>query len=162
MRVPGLSVPLDMRFFRNYASIMGVGVRNFVFEETGNISVITQTRIDRLLRCEERIPYHVGRPVRIATVFLEMCHRKPVSALSCGFWLMHFNPGGYVNEKKEFEGLRMAMSILHGTGVERNGTVLDINRKLYERRYRIEHTWTPTSEEWVRFGLLVGRLLGEG
>lgn len=143
----------------NYASHMGVGVRNFIFEETGNISVIPQSRIDRLLRLEEKLSLCAGRRVKIATVFLEMRNRKPVSALSCGFWLMHFTPRGYINEKKEFEGLKLALNILSGTAVARNGRVIDISRKLYERRYKVEHTWTPTSEEWARLGQVVQKLL---
>jgi hypothetical protein len=137
---------------------MGVGVRNFVFEETGRVKRIPQTRIDRLLRSEESIPRHAGERLRIATVFLEMRDRRPVSAFNYGFWLLHFDPLGYIDEKKEFEGLRLAMNILTGGGVERDGKVLDISARLYERRYRVEHTWTPTPEEWDKLADLVGDL----
>lgn len=137
---------------------MGVGIRNFMFEDTGRVKRITQTRIDRLLRSEESIPRHAGERVRMATVFLEMRDRRPVSAFNYGFWLLYLDPLGYVDEKKEFEGLRLAMSILDGRRVERNGPVLDISGRLCERRYRIEHTWTPTPEELEKLAELVDSL----
>lgn len=137
---------------------MGVGVRNFIFEETGHVRRIPQTRIDRLLRSEESIPHQAGGRLKIATVFLEMRDRRPVSAFNYGFWLLHFDPLGYIDERKEFEGLRLAMNILTGRSVERNGKVVDISARLYERRYRVEHTWTPTPEEWEKLADLVGDL----
>jgi hypothetical protein len=138
---------------------MGLGIRYFLFEESGKVVSIAQARMDRLLHSQESLPRYAGQRVRIATLTFETDGRKLVSILRHDFWAMHLRKDGFVDEEKRIEGIRSVLNMRGRTDVKREGPVVDINPKLDRRRFENEYRWKPTAEEWLKLDELVNRLI---
>ena len=138
---------------------MGIGVKHFIFEETGEIVAIAEARIKRLRESGEGIPKYAGKRVKMASVMFETRDRRRVSVIKYDFWVLHFDPDGFVDQEKLDENIRLILNIRDGAGVKREGPVLNINHRLYERRFKAEYRWMPTGEEWRGLEIRINSLI---
>ncbi len=139
---------------------MGTGIRNFIFADSGEIVKISQLRLDRIEQRKEAAPEYAARRMKIGTIIVKTEERRPISVVNASWWVMYIDRNGFFDEKKEREGMRLALNLVHLNLEENHGPVLDITRKLDKQRYENEHCWTPTDEELARLRMLLGKTLG--
>ena len=73
--------------------------------------------------------------------------------------LKNDDPDGFVDQEKLDENIRLILNIRGGAGVKREGPVLNINHRRYERRFKAEYRWMPTGEEWRGLEIRINSLI---
>jgi len=116
---------------------MGISIRNYLFDEDGNIKRIPLTLSRSIKRGEKTIPEYAGKTYRLAEVALELYNRKPVNIIGIACFKWHFDQNGSAKKSAD-ESVRLIFETLDSYEMqamtsECDKSVINIEKKLKKK-----------------------------
>jgi hypothetical protein len=88
---------------------MGLTVRYYWFDEGNRIHPVSRARFERFWKGKEALTSASSRPVRFAEAIVECIDGQPRRLRSVGGLVVFADIRGFIDEKRQREGLRLAM-----------------------------------------------------
>jgi hypothetical protein len=126
---------------------MGWGFRAFFFEHDDTLKHVPMRVFNGLYYGTDRMPERAGKSVRSAFVSLHIENKKPVKIVQIDTEIFYFDDAGAF--RMDDDRLRLAMA-LTGPDKPATGTVVDITRRLKQKRRDDVYRWTPTPKDITR------------
>ena len=128
---------------------MALSVRYFVFEENGDLKAMSKDLVSDLGAGQDRLTDYAGQSIRMVEVVLVNADGKPDRIHSANGSIWYFDAEGRIDESRD-DRVRALMSAaladkIFGSGEDDN--VVDLSRRIDQRRFEMEFSWEPTPKD---------------